>query len=178
MLFIDDNKYLINLTNRDEDIEEEFQNNGLNNLCFNLVKNNFTLEPLYDQIYRESWEVNELIPNKYSRWFKIEENGNKTIEEFINYMVNKYQVYITLILSAEDDRKLFERIKVKKKSKLLINKIKKMEEIKIFKFGDIYFQTSNEICNSYDKNNDKFLKIKGFDSNNNYIEFSVVVIKN
>ena len=71
-------------------------------------------------------------------------------------MVNKYQVYITLILSAEDDRKLFERIKVKKKIKLLINKIKKIEEIKIFKFEDIYFQTSKEICNSYDKNNDIF----------------------
>ena len=53
-----------------------------------------------------------------------------------------------------------------------------MEEIKNFKLEDIYFQTSNEIYISYDKNNDIFLKIKGFDSNNNNIEFSVVVIKN
>ena len=175
---MDDNKHLINLANRDEELEEELQKNGLHNLCFNLVKNDFTLEPLYDQIYTGNWEVNELIPNKYSRWFKIEENGNKTIEEFIDYMNNKYQVYITLILSAEDDRQLFERIKVKKKSKLLIKKIKQMEEKKNLQLEDLYFQTSKEICNGYNKNNDIFLKIKGFDNNNNYIEFPVVVIKN
>ena len=178
LFFMDDNKHLINLANRDEELEEELQNNGLHNLCFNLVKNDFTLEPLYDQIYTGNWEVNELLPNKYSRWFKIEENGNKTIEEFIDYMNNKYQVYITLILSAEDDRQLFERIKVKKKSKLLIKKIKQMEEKKNLQLKDLYFQTSKEICNDYNKNNDIFLKIKDFDNNNNYIEFPVVVIKN
>jgi len=96
MFFMDKLK---NLFNSYEDTDEELKNNELQNLCFNLVKNNFILELLYKPIYRGKWEINEFIPKRFSRWFKIGDKGDITIEEFINYINSKYQVYITLILS-------------------------------------------------------------------------------
>ena len=174
MFFIDKLK---NLFNDDEDTDEELKNNGLHNLCFNLVKNNFILEPLYEPIFRGKWEINEFIPKRFSRWFKIEEKGDKTIEEFINYINDKYQVFTTLILSAEDDRKIFEKYKDKKKSKLLSLKISKMEKLKNSKLEDIYFDSAKEICKNFDRDNEIFLKIKGFSRDNNYIEFPVIRIK-
>ena len=178
MFYMDENKSFINLLDKDDEIYEELQNNGLHNLCFNLVNNNYILEPLYEPIDRGEWEINDLIPNRFSRWFKIEEKGNKTIEEFINYINNKYQVDVTLILSAEDDRKIFEKFRVKKESKLLKMKIKKMEKIKSLKLEDVYFDTSKEICSNYDRDNEIFLKINGFSNNEQYIEFPVMIIKN
>ena len=178
MFYMDENKNFINLLNKDDEIYEELQNNGLHNLCFNLVNNNYILEPLYEPIYKGEWDINDLIPNRFSRWFKIEEKGNKTIEEFINYINNKYQVDVTLILSAEDDRKIFEKFRVKKESKLLKMKLKKMEKLKSLQLEDVYFDTSKEICCHYDRNNEIFLKINGFSNNEKYIEFPVMLIKN
>ena len=51
------------------------------------------------------------------------EKGNRTIEEFNLYIKEKYGVDVTLILSAEDDRNIYEKINVKK---LLNKRLKKI----------------------------------------------------
>ena len=177
MFYMDEKKNLINLLNKDDEIYEELQNNALHNLCFNLVNNNYIVEPLYEPIDKGEWDINDLMPKSFPRWLKIEEKGNKSIEEFINYINNKYGVNVTLILSAEDDRKIFEKFRVKKESKLLKMKIKKMEKLKSLKLEDVYFNTSKEICNNYDRDNEIFLKINGFSNDEKYIEFPVMLIK-
>ena len=56
-------------------------------------------------------------------------------------------------------------------------KIKKMEKLKSLKLEDVYFNTSKEICNNYDRDNEIFLKINGFSNDEKYIEFPVMLIK-
>ena len=110
--------HLLNEKDKMDDIDdEELIENGLHNLCFNLKNNEFAFEPLQEVEYDGNWNINNLIPEKYSRWLKIIEGGNKTINEFIQYIKEKYEVNVTLILSAEDDRDIFELISPKRKNK-------------------------------------------------------------
>ena len=112
------------LSNEYQNIDdEELIDNCLHNFCFNLKNNYFMFECLYEQIYNGVWKTNKLIPEKYSRWYKIMEKGNRTIEEFNLYIKEKYGVDVTLILSAEDDRNIYEKINVKK---LLNKRLKKI----------------------------------------------------
>ena len=112
--------------NEYEDIDdEELIDNCLHNLCFNLKNNQYIFECLYEQAYNGIWKANKLIPDKYSRWYKIMEKGNKTIEEFNLYIKEKYGVDVTLILSAEDDRNIYEKINVRKLNKRLKKKLMK-----------------------------------------------------
>ena len=167
----------IDIKEYDDIDDEELIDNCLHNLCFNLKNNFFVLESLYDQVFSNSWKINKLIPEKFSRWYKILERGNKTIEEFNNYIKEKYGVDITLILSAEDDRIIFQKINKNKFNRRLKNKLDEMERVKKSKIEDIYFETAQKICKNYRINNDIFLKIKGFNEND-YIEFPVIKIQN
>ena len=68
------------LNEYDEIDDEELIDNRLHNLSFNLKNNFFVLEPLYDQSFKGIWKIGGLIPEKFSRWYKIIEKGNKTVE--------------------------------------------------------------------------------------------------
>ena len=107
-----------NLSKEYEDIDdEELIDNCLHNLSFNLLNNSFNIESLYGQIYKGIWKGNDLIPKYFSRWYKIVEKGNRTIEEFNDYIKEKYGIDVTLILSAEDDSVIYEKINIKKINK-------------------------------------------------------------
>ena len=121
--------------------------------------------------------MNNLVPDKYSRWYKIKEKGNKTIDEFNKYIKKKYGVDVTLILSAEDDNIIYEKIKIRKISKQLKKKKEKMDKLKDSKLEDIFFRNAQTICKRYDIENDIFLKIKGFSNNGDYVEFPVIKIE-
>ena len=82
-------------------------------------------ECLYERIYNGVWKTNKLIPKKYSRWNKIMEKGNRA-EEFNPYIKEKYGVDVTLILSTEDNRNIYEKINVK----ILLNKRLKKKTMK------------------------------------------------
>ena len=122
--------------------DEELIDSGLHNLLFNLKKNEFSFQPLYSEKYYDTWAINGLIPNKFSRWFKkLIEKGNMTIGKFINYIKEKYGFEISLILSAEDYRNIYEKINLKKNQKRL-EKIKdENDKIKNSKLEYIYFQS-------------------------------------
>ena len=165
------------LNEYDEIDDEELIDNRLHNLSFNLKNNFFVLEPLYDQSFKGIWKIGGLIPEKFSRWYKIIEKGNKTVEEFNNNIKEKYGVDVTLILSAEDDRIIFQTINKNKFNKKLQNKLDEIERIKKLKIEDIYYETAQKICKNYNRNNDIFLKIKGF-FENDYIQFPVVKLQN
>lgn len=160
----------------DEIDDEELIDNCLHNLCFNLKNNYFLFECLYEQVFNGVWKANKLIPEKFSRWYKMVENGNKTIEEFNLYMKEKYGVDVTLILSAEDDRNIYEKINIKKINRRNKKKFEEIELLKKSKLEDIYFETARMICKNYDKNNDVFLKIKGF-IESEYVELPVIKIQ-
>ena len=167
------------LIENDDIDDEELIDNGLHNLLFNLKRNDFSFEPLYSEKYYDTWTINGLIPNKFSRWYKLIEKGNMTIEEFINYIKEKYGVEISLILSAEDDRNIYEKINLKQKNKKKLQKIKEEnDKIKNSKLEYVYFHTAKSICKNYDKNNDIFLKIMGYSNNGDYIELPVIKIEN
>lgn len=154
---------------------EQVMDNRIHNLCFNLKNNKYIIEPLYKQAYNGIWKVNKLIPEKFSRWYKIVYKGNKTIEEFINYIKDKYSVDTTLILSAEDGRVIFEKVYDQKFSSKLKNKKKeRMDRISKLNVEDAFFETEMATCKNYNKNNDVFLKIKGFSKDGNYVEFPVI----
>ena len=111
------------LSNEYQDIDdEELIDHCLHNFCFNLKNNYFMFECLYERIYNGVWKTNKLIPEKYYRWYKIMEKGNRAIEEFNLYIKEKYGVDVTLILSAEDDKNIYEKINAKK---LLNKRLKK-----------------------------------------------------
>ena len=175
---IDDNKEN-ELFNNDEDIDdEELIENGLHNLCFNLKNNDFTFEPLYERVTKIQMGINNLIPEKISRWCKISEEGNKTIKEFNQTIKNKYGINVTLILSGEDDRDIYTKLNSKSKDKKIIEKRLEMEEISNKKLEDAYFQTAQKICKEYDRKNEIFLKVKGFTDKGNYVELPVIKIQN
>ena len=154
---------------------EQVMDNGLHNLCFNLKNNKYIIEPLYKQAYNGIWKVNKLIPEKFTRWYKIVYKENKTIEEFINYIKDKYGVDTTLILSAEDDSVIFEKVYVQKfNSKLKNKKKERMARISKLNVEDAFFETEIATCKNYNKNNDVFLKVKGFSKDGNYVEFPVI----
>ena len=167
------------LFNNDEDIDdEELIENGLHNLCFNLKNNDFTFEPLYERVTKIQMGINNLIPEKISRWCKISEEGNKTIKEFNQTIKNKYGINVTLILSGEDDRDIYTKLNSKSKNKKIIEKRLEMEEISNKKLEDAYFQTAQKICKEYDRKNEIFLKVKGFTDKGNYVELPVIKIQN
>ena len=155
--------------------DEELIDNCLHNLCFNLKNNYFILESLYEQAFSGVWKENKLIPEKYSRWYKIMEKGKRTIEEFNLYIKEKYGLEVTLILSAEDDRSIYEKINIKLFNRRLKKKLEEMDKLKKSKLEDVYFETAQRICKNYDKNNDIFLKIKGF-IGNEYVDLPVIKI--
>ena len=163
--------------NIDDIDDEELVENGLHNLCFNLKNNEFAFEPLQEIEYDGSWNINNLIPEKFSRWFKIIEIGNKTINEFNQYIKEKYGVNVTLILSAEDDRDIFELISAKRKNKKAREKRLLMDKIANQKLEDVYFSTAKNICKNYNKENEIFLKVKGMTDTGLYIEFPVINYK-
>ena len=160
--------------NFDDIDDEELIDNGLHNFCFNLKNNNFSFEPLHGIEYDGKWNINDLISQKFSRWDQIIEIGDKTIKEFNQYIKNKYGVTVTLILSAEDDRDIFEFISLKRKNKKSQLKRLQMEKISNLKLEDIYFETAQKICKDYEKDNEIFLKVKGITDDNNYVEFPVI----
>ena len=160
--------------NFDDIDDEELIDNGLHNFCFNLKNNNFSFEPLHEIEYDGKWNINDLISQKFSRWDQIIEIGDKTIKEFNQYIKNKYGVTVTLILSAEDDRDIFEFISLKRKNKKSQLKRLQMEKISNSKLEDIYFETAQKICKDYEKDNEIFLKVKGITDDNNYVEFPVI----
>ena len=174
MFFWDKKK---NLSYEYEEDDEELIDNALHNLTFNLLNNNFNLEALYDQRYNEILKCNALIPEKFSRWYKILEKGNKSIEDFNNYIKQKYNIDITLILAAEDDRIIYEKVPFKKLNVRTKKKIKKMEELKKLKLEEVFFDTALEINKNYDKDNYIFLKIRGFNKDNKYCELPVIKIE-
>ena len=166
-----------NILNENDNIvedDEELIENGLHNLCFNLKNNEFTFESLPNIEYDGIWNFNNLIPEKFSRWFKIVEKGNKTINEFNQYIKEKYGVNVTLILSAEDDRDIYEKISDKRRNKKSQEKRKQMEMISNLKIEDLYINSAKKICKEYDKENQIFLKIKGITDNGSYVEFPVI----
>ena len=174
MFFWDKKK---NLSYEYEEDDEELIDNALHNLTFNLLNNNFNLEALYDQRYNEILKCNALIPEKFSRWYKILEKGNKSIEDFNNYIKQKYNIDITLILAAEDDRIIYEKVPFKKLNVRTKKKIKKMEELKKLKLEEVFFDTALEINKNYNKDNYIFLKIRGFNKDNKYCELPVIKIE-
>lgn len=166
-----------NLSKEYEDVDdEELIDNGLHNLSFNLLNNNFNIESLYEQIYKGIWKGNDLIPKTFSRWYKIVEKGNRTIEEFNNYIKEKYGIDVTLILSAEDDSVIYEKINIKRINKRSKIKKEKMDKIKKLKLEDAFFEIAQTKCKNYNKENDVFLKIKGFNNNYDYIHFPTIKI--
>ena len=155
----------------EDEYDEELIETGLHNFCINLKSNEYDFESLSSIEYKGVWNLNDLIPNKYSSsWFKIIERGNKTVKEFIEHIKEKYGFETTLILSAEDDRDIYEKISVKKKTKKALEKKRLMDNILNQNIGDVYYTTAKNICNEYEKENELFLKIKGIDSNGSYIE--------
>jgi len=65
-LNIDENEY-----------DEELIETGLHNFCFNLKSNEYDFESLSSIEYKGVWNLNDIIPAKYSSsWFKIIERGN------------------------------------------------------------------------------------------------------
>ena len=168
----------INQIDYDEIDDEELIENGLHNLSCNLKNNDFTLERIYEEVCDGVWNVNNLIPQKFSRWYKIEEDGNLTIKEFNQKIKEKYGINVTLILSAEDDRVIYQKISLKSKNKKWQEKQMKMEILSNTKLEDVYFNTAKKICKDYDIKNDIFLKVKGLNDYGTYIEFPVMKIKN
>ena len=163
-----------NMDNNDDNDDEELIENGLHNLCFNLKNNEFTFEHLEEIVYDGTWNINDLIPEKFSRWLKIIEKGNKTINEFNQFLKEKYGVNVTLILSAEDDRDIFEKIPSKSKSKKSIEKRLQMERISNLKLEDVYLNTAQKICKDYEKENEIFIKVKGITDDGTYVEFPII----
>ena len=161
------------LKNEDYD-EEELNETGLHNFCINLKQNEYDFETLDDIKYIGVWNKNEIIPKKYNSWFKIVEKGNKTIKEFNENIKEKYGVNVTLILSAEDDRDLYEKVSSKKKTKKALEKRKLMENLLNETLEDVYFNTAKKICNEYKKEKELFLKVKGIDDEGSYIEIPVI----
>ena len=155
--------------------DEELKENGLHNFYCNLKTNDYFLEEFYKEKFGGVWEVNNLIPHHFSRWYKILEKGNKTLGEFINYIKEKYQIEITLILSAEDDKSFYKKPKRKRRlNKNLEETMKKIEEDMNRKIEDIYFDHVQSICKQYDRNNYIFFKIKGFSKENIYAELPTI----
>ncbi len=163
----------VKLDNEDCD-EEELNETGLHNFCIDLKQNEYDFESLSEIKYNGVWNKNDIIPSKYNAWFKIIERGNKTIKEFNEYIKEKYGVNVTLILSAEDDRDIYEKVPAKKKTKKAIEKRKLMDKILNENLGDVYFNTAKNICNEYQKEKEIFLKVKGIDDNGSYIEIPVI----
>ena len=163
-----------NMDNNNDIDDEELIENGLHNLCFNLKNNEFTFEHLEDIVYDGTWKINDLIPEKFSRWLKIIEKGNKTINEFNQFLKEKYGVNVTLILSAEDDRDIFEKVPSKSKSKKSIEKRLQMERISNLKLEDVYLNTAQKICKDYEKENEIFIKVKGITDDGTYVEFPII----
>ena len=163
-LNIDENEY-----------DEELKETGLHNFCFNLKTNEYDFESLSSIEYKGVWNLNDLIPAKYSSsWFKIIERGNRTVKEFIDYIKEKYGIEATLILSAEDDRDIYEKVSCKKKNKKALEKKRLMENILTQNIDDIYYNTAKNICKEYQKDNDIFLKVKGIDKDGSYIETPII----
>lgn len=164
-----------NLPIDENEYDEELIETGLHNFCINLKTNEYDFESLSSLVYNGVWNLNNLIPSKYSSsWFKITERGNKTIKEFIDFIKEKYGIETTLILSAEDDRDLYEKISAKKKTKKALEKKRLMDNILEQNIGDVYYNTAKNICNEYKKENEFFLKVKGIDSNGSYIETPII----
>ena len=82
-----------------------------------------------------------------------------------------------MILSAEDDRVIYEKIILKRKNKRTENKIKKMNELKKLKLEDVFFESAKEINKNYSKDNYIFLKIRGFDKDGKYSDFPIIKIE-
>ena len=157
--------------------DEELKENGLHNFYCNLKTNDYFLEQFYKEDLKGKWEVNDLIPIHFSRWYKIYEKGNKTLGEFINYINEKYQIDCSLILSAEDDQCLYKKTKKRKIiNKKLEESLGKIEERLNKNIEDVYFDFSQTICKQYNRNNYIFLKIKGFSKNHNYVELPTIQI--
>ena len=155
--------------------DEELIETGLHNFCFNLKSNEYDFESLSSIEYKGVWNLNDLIPAKYSSsWFKITERGNRTVKEFIDYIKEKYGIETTLIISAEDDRDIYEKISNKKKTKKALEKKRLMENILNQNIDDIYYNTAKNICNEYQKENELFLKVKGIDKDGSYIEAPII----
>ena len=163
----------IKLDNEECD-EEELNETGLHNFCIDLKQNEYDIESLSEIKYIGIWNKNNAIPSKYDSWFKIIETGNKTVKEFNEYIKEKYGVNVTLILSAEDDRNIYEKVPEKKKTKKALEKRKLMDKILNESLGEVYFNTAKNICNEYKKENELFLKVKGIDDNGSYIEIPVI----
>jgi ubiquitin-activating enzyme E1 len=161
---IDENEY-----------DQELIETGLHNFCINLKSNEYDFESLSSMEYKGIWSLNDLIPNKYSStWFKIIEKGSKTVKQFINHIKEKYGIEATLILSAEDDRDIYEKISSKKKSKKALEKKRLMDNILSQNIDDVYYKSAKNICNEYEKENELYLKVKGLDSNDSYIETPII----
>ena len=166
---------LITENNIEDDIDdEELIENALHNLCFNLKKNEFILEPLPEIEYDGNWKINDLVPEKFSRWYKISEKGDKTIKEFNQYIKDKYGVNVTLILSGEDDRDIYEQISPKRKNKKSQIKRLQMEKILNLKLEDVYLNTAQNLCKQYERDNEIFLKVKGITDDGTYVEFPII----
>lgn len=165
----DNNEYI----EEDED-DEELIENGLHNFSFNLKSNIFDFLPLDPISYNGKWIGNNLIPEKYSRWKKIIIKGKEgmTIKEFNEYIKNKYGVNVTLIISAEDERDIFR--KKLSKGKFRSKKEKEMEKLLERNLDEVYFNTAQNICKKYERNNDIFLKVKGLLDNGQFVEFPVI----
>ena len=165
----------IELDINEDEYDQELIETGLHNFCFDLRTNEYDFESLSDLEYKGVWKSNNLIPSKFNSWFKIiERGGNKTVKEFIDYIREKYGLDATLILSAEDDRDIFEKIPAKKRSKKAQEKRRLMENILKQNIEDVYYSTAKNICNEYKKENELFLKVKGFDCNGTYTEIPII----
>ena len=161
------------LGNEDYD-EEELNETGLHNFCIDLKQNEYDFESLSEIKYNQGWNNSDIIPNKYNSWFKIVERGKKTVKEFNDFIKDKYGINVTLILSAEDDRDIYEKVPIKKKTKKALEKKRLMDNILNESLDEVYFNTGKKICNEYQKEKEIFLKVKGMDDNGSYIEIPVI----
>jgi ubiquitin-activating enzyme E1 len=161
--------------NVDEDeYNEELKETGLHNFCLNLKTNEYDFESLSELKFNGIWNINNVIPSKYNNWFKLNETGNKTIQEFNEYIKEKYGVNVTLILSAEDDRDIYEKVPAKKKTKHAQEKRKLMENISKQNLEEVYFNTAQKVCSKYKREKELFLKVKGIDDNGTYTEIPII----
>ena len=72
-----DNKINKNICQNNDVIDdEELIENGLHNFSCNLKSNDFNLESIYEEEKNGQWNINDLIPKNFSRWFKIKEKWN------------------------------------------------------------------------------------------------------
>lgn len=164
-----------NAINNDDDEEEDFEEpSSLVNFTFDLRCNTYIISELPKVVLSGEWKVNKNLPKKFSRWDKIEVKGSRTVKDFIDYIKEKYEIDVTLILSAEDNSDIF----AKKFVKFLTKKARKEKELLEKKLNqtieDIYYSISEKNCKKFERSKIIFLRVSGLDKNDSYVALPII----